>query len=294
MIFNSKQLEELESIHDSTGAFEEEADDDSFGDEVGEAAMDWRRGLIEEAAENIKRARGRPVEPNIHYPIGSMLFDRDSRRFGRVQRSVPGYLKIVYLAGGDREYGTLDVIGYLREYGAQKRLSELCEQLGLPDNDVAHELERLGIVPLEEPEAPPEAPAEAAAAPPPPAPPPGTPRSPKAPVADHVGSVGAAAPMAAAAPAKAAAKGAKVATAAKTTPPRPAAAAKATPGPAAKAGKQAPTANGKTANPIDDPNGYIKAHFQEMSNRELARLTGLSEHTIRRKLGEWGLRRKKD
>jgi DNA invertase Pin-like site-specific DNA recombinase len=49
---------------------------------------------------------------------------------------------------------------------------------------------------------------------------------------------------------------------------------------------------GKNINPIDDPNGYIKANFQEMSNRELARFTGLSEHTIRRKLGEWGLKRK--
>ena len=49
---------------------------------------------------------------------------------------------------------------------------------------------------------------------------------------------------------------------------------------------------GKAINPIDDPNGYIKANFQEMSNRELARYTGLSEHTIRRKLGEWGLKRK--
>jgi hypothetical protein len=48
----------------------------------------------------------------------------------------------------------------------------------------------------------------------------------------------------------------------------------------------------KAINPIDDPNGYIKANFQEMSNRELARFTGLSEHTIRRKLGEWGLKRK--
>ena len=49
---------------------------------------------------------------------------------------------------------------------------------------------------------------------------------------------------------------------------------------------------GKAINPIDDPNGYIKANFHEMSNRELARYTGLSEHTIRRKLGEWGLKRK--
>src|SRR5688572_27787937 len=166
MIFNSKQLEELENIHDSTGAFEEEADDEGFGDEVGEAAMDWRRSLIEEAAENIKRAKTRPVEPHIQYNIGSMLFDRDARRFARVQRSVPGYLKIAYLSGGDREFGTLDVTGYLKEYGAQKRVSELSEQLGLPDGEVSHELDRLGITPLEEievVETPPAA--EAAAAP---------------------------------------------------------------------------------------------------------------------------------
>ena len=48
MIFNSKQLEELENIHDSTGAFEEEGEDDGNFEEIGEAAMDWRRGLIEE------------------------------------------------------------------------------------------------------------------------------------------------------------------------------------------------------------------------------------------------------
>ncbi len=54
------------------------------------------------------------------------------------------------------------------------------------------------------------------------------------------------------------------------------------------------TKGGKGANPIDDPNGYIKANYGTMSNRELARVTGLSEHTIRRKLGEWSLKRKKD
>lgn len=36
---------------------------------------------------------------------------------------------------------------------------------------------------------------------------------------------------------------------------------------------------------------YIRAHYLKMGNKELARHTGLSEHTIRRKLGEWSLRR---
>lgn len=50
---------------------------------------------------------------------------------------------------------------------------------------------------------------------------------------------------------------------------------------------------GSTTDPVRDPNGYIKQNFALMSNKEIALATGLSEHTIRRKLGEWGLKRKK-
>lgn len=280
LIFNSKQLEELESIHDSTGAFEEESDDAGMED-VGEAAMEWRRGLLEEAAENVKRAKGRPVDPNIIYDAGSLLYDRESRRFGRVNRSVPGYLRIVYLTGGDREYGLLDVAAYLKEYAAVKKLSELSRQLGMPESDVERELDRLDLSALEEEQSE----VEGAA------------------LEDDAGEVAAeAAP--ASAPAKAdkkdkKAKGAKAkadgkkaekASAkadkkAKADDDKKARAKKAPPPPAKKGGKK--------ANPIDDPNAFIRQNFQEMSNRELARHTGLSEHTIRRKLGEWGLKRKK-
>ena len=48
---------------------------------------------------------------------------------------------------------------------------------------------------------------------------------------------------------------------------------------------------GATTDPVVDPNGYIKQNFKMMNNKELAVATGLSEHTIRRKLGEWGLKR---
>jgi hypothetical protein len=44
---------------------------------------------------------------------------------------------------------------------------------------------------------------------------------------------------------------------------------------------------------IEDINSYIRNNYKTNSNRELARRTGLSEHTIRRKLGEWGLKREK-
>lgn len=337
MIFNSKQLEELENIHDSTGAFEEEGEDDGNFEEIGEAAMDWRRGLIEEAAENIKRAKTRVVDQALTYPIGSMLFEREARRFARVQRSVPGYLKIVYLSGGDREFGTLDVVGYLRDQGAEKRLSELSDQLGMNDADVAAELERLGITPVEELEAE-EGAVEAEAEVEVPVPPVPTGRKGKAavvveeeeeeveevvasadddddlPRGDDVelpgpkgakGAKGAKGKTQLPAPAPPPKKGAKAA----PPPPPPAKLQKAAK-PADKPAKGAVAAPAKPAdkkgagnktslpasaskiNPIDDPNAYIKAHFQEQSNRELARVTGLSEHTIRRKLGEWGLKRK--
>ena len=297
MIFNSKQLEELESIHDSTGAFEEEGEDDGGFEEVGEGAMDWRRSLVEEATENIKRAKTRPVEPDIQYNIGSMLFDREEKRFARVQRSVPGYLKIGYLSGGDREYGALDVIRYLKAQGADKRLSELAEQLALPELDILHDLERLGITPLDELET----------------------SEPLAVVVKEPAAKGVRLPPAfvrvpatavAPAPPKAAAPAPAQKKSAGETPQKPLAAkpqpAKPSPAttkvPTAAKGAPAKTLNGTSppakvggkANPIDDPNGYIKAHYTLLSNRELARLTGLSEHTIRRKLGEWSLKRKRD
>ncbi len=302
MIFNSKQLEELENINDSTGAFEEEGDDESGFDEVGEAAMDWRRSLIEEAAENIKRAKGRPVESGLTYPIGSMLFEREARRFARVQRSVPGYLKIVYLSGGDREFGTLDVPAYLKDFGAEKRLSELAEQLGMSEGDVGNELERLGITPVDEPDAEVTDGAEAAdagdgeddveeedAVVEAPVVAKGKKADAKAAKAPPAKAAKAAEPPAKAAKAKAE-KAAPEPKASKADNAKAARAQKAEK-PEKSDGKKG-AKGGKNINPIDDPNGYIKANFQEMSNRELARFTGLSEHTIRRKLGEWGLKRK--
>jgi len=59
-----------------------------------------------------------------------------------------------------------------------------------------------------------------------------------------------------------------------------------------KEAKAKGSSNAKRAD-IDDINRYIRDNYKANSNRELARRTGLSEHTIRRKLGEWGLKREK-
>lgn len=260
-IFNSKQLEELENAHDSTGAFEEEGgDSDSNSDDsVDGGAMEWRRQLIEEASENVKRATTRPVDPSITYEIRSLLFDRETRRFGRVTASVPGYLKIDFLNGGDRELGLLDVHSYLKEAASQKKLAELALQLGMSESDVETELDTLGLTPID---------------------------------ADEEGE--AEATEAAEEPASKSKK--KTAKAKADAKPAKKAAAKKAPAKKATAKKPTKARRGKgdgSGDPIDDPNAFIKANFMAQSNRELARVTGLSEHTIRRKLGEWGLKRKK-
>ncbi len=260
MIFNSKQLEELENAHDSSSSFQDSEDSGDKSD-GGDAAMEWRRQLVDEAAEAVKRAKSRPVDPAITYSVSSLLYDRESRRFGRVQASVPGYLRIAYLSGGEREYGVLDLEGYLTDFASQKKPSELAEQLGLSEDEVRDELEDIGLVAQDEDED--EEGAEAA------------PAGDAAASGDEVPAPAETQKAEAPAPKKPARK--------KRASKKAAAAAPAadTPAPAGD------------ANPIDDPNSYIRQNYEAMSNREMARVTGLSEHTIRRKLGEWGLKRKK-
>ena len=147
MILTSKQLEELEHANDSTGALSD-GDGSENKEEVTEAALEWRRQLIEEAAGAIKRAQTRPVDETMTYEVKSLLFDRETRRFGRVEASVPGYLKIGYITGGDREWGLLNAEPFLKEHGANKPPADLAHQLGISEDDVLSVLDKLGIKPL--------------------------------------------------------------------------------------------------------------------------------------------------
>lgn len=251
MIFNSKQLEELEHAHDSGSSLQDGDGESESGGEGNDAAMEWRRQLVDEAAEAVKRAKSRPVDPAITYEVASLLYDRESLQFGRVQASVPGYLRIGYLRGGEREYGHLDLEGYLTDFSKQKTPLELAQQLGMTEANIRDQLENIGLV-AKEPD-----PKAAAAKP-------------------------------AVKASKRASKPAPVAAAAKTVAAK--APAKKKPAKKRIAPKASATGSG---DPIDDPNTYIQRNYQEMSNREMAAVTNLSEHTIRRKLGEWGLKRKK-
>ena len=149
MIFNSKQLEELESAHEPSTLFESSIEDNDNRDEQNETALAWRRTMIEEALDNVKRATARPVDPAIAYEYGSLLLDREASRFARVHRSVPGFLEFTYLTAGERQLGELDLDAYLKNSGAQKKVGELTLALGLPHSVVLAHLNRLNIQPVE-------------------------------------------------------------------------------------------------------------------------------------------------
>jgi DNA-binding CsgD family transcriptional regulator len=331
-VFN-KQLEELESLADSTGLYDDQQDDDE--EEVqAEPSMEWRRAALEEGYSRVKRAKGRPVDPNKVYEIGTLLFEPAEGKFGRVKRSVPGYLCIHFLRGGEREYGRRpDVEQYLRENHRGKSAAELATQLGLTETEVQGHLNRLGLVRVDSipgMENPNEdhkdkshkkpttkagkdvipgmeedfggrksstpksaggksklpAPADALGSLPPRG------KDIKSSIPQKAGGKTQVPAGKSAVPQKAAsgktlvpaAKGKTVPPPSKTQVPHKAAGKSALPAPAKGKGPMAP----------DEANTYIKKHFQQQSNKDLADKTGLSEHTIRRKLGEWGLRRAKD
>jgi hypothetical protein len=282
-MFNSKQLEELESASDtSSNIFESPGESVAGPNDNSETALAWRRAVLEEALANIKRSGTRPVDPTMTYEIGSLLFDRDNRRYARVKRSIPGFLDIHYLTGGDREYGKLNVKAYLKEFGETKSVTELALALDAQESEIVTKLKSLGLNPqlghvVVEPTSN------------------GTTKnSPQ--ITDSILGEFDNMPSAAPTKPKKASKKSKAKQELELQQEL-------------EILKEDGTANDRRrkrakqiaempvpsdpANPIDDPNTFIRQNFFTMSNRELARATGLSEHTIRRKLGEWKLKRNK-
>ena len=275
-MFNSKRLEELESIQDSVSELEEEAaagaETETF-DDGAESAMAWRRGMIERAALAVKKNSRRHIDPESNYPLGTLLFDRKAKKFGRVVVCRPGVIQLAYLRSGQTEIRESQInieFEITPQAEASKGSSKSKSKTKAPPaatkpaaaTKLKTKTEPVVKAKAAEPQ-PKVAPAK------------------KAPVS-KAAPAQKSKPEAKKAPAKVAAKSKK---------------------PIAKAPAKKPVRDdeiyihslpkGVTTDPIADPNGYIRQNYRLMSNKELATITGLSEHTIRRKLGEWSLKRPK-
>lgn len=286
MMLNSKQLEELENIHDTVAEFEEEpaanVESDSY-DDGAESAMAWRRGMIEKAAGNVKKISRKHIDPKSSYSNGTLLFDRQAMRFGRVSSSSKGVLSLAYLTGGTNQ---------LKQSQANMAMEVPAAKPSSTSKPVAKK-----------------APPPTKKAPPPKKSTPAKPvkktvvkKAPpaKKPVAkktkptlktvtktkSKTRSKSKSKKIVKSAPARKKTPVAKSKPVAKKNPVR-----KRVPAKSQKKPLKKRRASPVRMDPVSDPNGYIKQHFRLMSNKELASVTGLSEHTIRRKLGEWGLKR---
>jgi hypothetical protein len=271
MILSSKQLEELEHLHDSVSEFDDEAnvssDNEEF-DEASEGALAWRRGMLERAANMVKKNDRKPLSSKDNYPVGTLVYDTLNNRFARVKESSTSQVLLAYVSGGEGilKGSVIQITQAAKPTAVSKKKPEpkpKAEPKNKPEAKKKPEVQKPVVKK-------PVAKQPAAKKP-----------APKKPAPKKVAAK------------KPAAK--KVAPKKKPPTKKPAAKKKA---PTKKVvSKKKPVAKKKA--PVKkpaskkqaDPNTLIKQNYKKLSNKELSKITGLSEHTIRRKLGEWGLKR---
>lgn len=276
MVLDPKHFDDMDDFCDFDERLDSAGETD-ITDGGPNQALSWRRAIIERAASNVKKAQELKADLKSAHKKGSLVFDEQANRFGRVLESRPGFLNLSLVAGGNLVRHDLNPLEFVRENRHKLTLPEIAKKLSLTEVEVLIFLNQIELA-VEKP-----------------------------PVIQKADNKAKPIKL------KSVAKPAKVKPV-KTKPevkvalsetklPKPSVkiAAKKKPVPTAK---KKPTSGkdlvsftkllpkGATTDPVMDPNGYIQQNFLMMSNRELATATGLSEHTIRRKLGEWNLKRK--
>ncbi len=278
MGLSNKHFDDL----DDFSAFEEKLDcsDESESPENGpSSALAWRKALIEKAVGNVRKAMEVKTDIKSAYKVGQLLFDDEAHKFGRVVESRPGFLSLNLLGGGKIVKEDINRLEFVRKNRADLTLQEMADHLKLTEVQIIGLLNQL--------ETENETETKAASKP-----------ANKLKISTPIS-----APAKASVMKKAPAPTIKIA--AKSTAKLPVKVAAKKNAPAKKAKLSLSSVSkehsvsfakllpkGATTDPIRDPNGYIQQNFLMMSNKELAVATGLSEHTVRRKLGEWGLKRK--
>lgn len=264
MMLTNRKWEELDAFNsEDENSFVDAAEDtDNFSE--GGASAAGRRAMIEQALSRVKEVSKSPLDAKRKYSTGALVFVAEHAKFGRVKKSPVGILKVELLAGGTLSYDG----GEMPSLKVEKTSKSTKETPDLERK--SHRAAAAEPTPIKENKA-----------------------------KNNNGKSAAKLESKTLAPAvteKAAAKN-KVKQL-KTEGPKTGK-IKSAPKKSAKVAAAKPSSREMSANPwtelqldpIADPNGYIKQNYPYLSNKQLAGLTGLSEHTIRRKLGEWGLKR---
>lgn len=254
-MLTSRKWEELDAFNaEDESAFTDTADEtESFSDNGASAA--GRRGMIETALAKVRDAARTPYDSSQKHMVGALIFDAAAAKFARVKKSSGTGVLLNYLSGGTKEYSA----------GASKAAKDAPaapKKVAAPVNEPpvkAEKAEKKEVVAapvaakVQEKRAVPTPPLAVKASP--------VPQSSKN---------------------KKGKEDKKVDRSAVKKSPKIV---------AKKSAAQLGDASEMQLDPVADPNTYIQQNYLYLSNKQLAGLTGLSEHTIRRKLGEWGLKR---
>lgn len=277
MVLDRKQFDDFDDFADFDDKIDATTDIDAPGGMRGNSSLGWRRAIIERAAINVRKAVELKADLHATYKSGMLVFDDEANKFGRVLEARPGFLNMALLSGGKLVKQDIDQLDFIKKNRQKLTLPELAKELSLTEVEIIALLNQIELEQEKRPTAALKAPPKA---------------TPKVKIA-----------------AKAPKKPELKMVAPEKSKPVVAKATK----PAIKIAAQSKKVKGKktvsvskesavsfakflpkgvSTDPVVDPNGYIKQNFLVMSNKELARATSLSEHTVRRKLGEWGLKRK--
>jgi hypothetical protein len=267
MILDRKQFEDFDDFVDFDDKLDPSLDPDANIARMN-SSLSWRRAIIERAAVNVRKAMEGKSDLKVAHKLGSLVFDEEASKFGRVIESRPGFLNIALLAGGKLVKQDLNHLDFIRNNRQKLTLPEMAKELFLSEVEVIALLNKIEL------ESEKLNPKKASS------------------VIKKVVKTG---------PTKVSKKPQVKAFLSNEITKK---ASKNSNKPAIKiAAKNKKSTRkdvsyskllpkGVTTDPVVDPNCYIKQNFMLMSNKELALATGLSEHTVRRKLGEWGLKRK--
>ncbi|MCA9508835.1 MAG: hypothetical protein KC505_10485 [Myxococcales bacterium] len=274
MVLGNKHFDDLD---DDFSDFDEKLE--SSGESEGSAAscpspLAWRKVLIEKAVINVRKAYDNKADLNATYPSGTLVFDDEAHKFARVIESRPGFLNATFIGGGKLVKQNIDKLDFVRQNRAKLTLQEMAKKLSITEVQVIGILNQIELEneKVTTKSAPSSRPVISAAKQKP----------------SKKPNISVVAPLASkTSPSNSIKIAAKKPTSLKKAKLNLASVSK-----ESSISFTQLLPKGATTDPVRDPNGYIQQNFLLMSNKELANATGLSEHTIRRKLGEWGLKRK--
>ncbi|MEM7589422.1 MAG: hypothetical protein AAF320_04635 [Myxococcota bacterium] len=270
MAFSPKQLENLEQLSDSRDELGPGGAEEQVGvDKDPVDPLVWRLKLIERAAVRVKKLHNAKLDTQVPYQIGELVFDDKAKRFARVQNVCLKSLSLHFLSGGQEDYKVFQkprggktlpsVVHPLPSVSGQSvqklpsRIAAATITKGKPVQKASSRGQRAkGGLQCKTRQR----------------------RGGKQLGCDLVNETGASAAVLKQPRVKnrklSLNRDKKIAVAERIA-----------------ANQEAPM----TLSSVKQRDDYIRAHYLKMGNKELARHTGLSEHTIRRKLGEWSLRR---